>query len=154
MFTREQVKEYKTAFWEKFRQKMEKQRSATGKRKNWLHYRSNIKGIFFRLEVTGKEAFFAIDIQMKDEGVRDIVWEQFMETRLLLESTIGNEMVCLPSYSLATDTISHRMQWTLEGVNLFNESDHERIMNFLAEKIKGLDEYWADFFDLFYSLCS
>lgn len=154
MFKKEELKLIRTEFWEKFRVVMDKERSATGKRKNWLHYRSNVKDLYFRLDFTANEAFLAIDVQMKDEGVRDIVWEQFMETKMLLENMIGNELVCLPSYSIDANTLVHRMKWTLEGVSLFNEHDHDLAVSFLKEKIKGLDEFWAEFFELFYALCN
>jgi len=154
MFTKDELKEIRAEFWEKFRVSIDRERSATGRRKNWLHYRSNIKDLYFRLDVTASEAFLAIDIQMKDDGVKDIVWEQFMETKKLLMSYIGEEMECLPSYSLTPELSVHRMKWTLPGVSLFEEKDHTKIIAFLKEKMKGLDEFWAEFFDLFYALCS
>jgi hypothetical protein len=36
------------------------------------------------MDVTAREAYLAIDIQFQDEGIREIVWEQFMETAALL----------------------------------------------------------------------
>lgn len=153
MFTKDELKQIRIVFWDGFGSLMQKERSLTGKRKNWTNYKSNIKGVYFRMDVTDKEAFLAIDIQIKDNGVRDIVWEQFSETHLLLKNCIGNEMELLPSYSLTEYCEVHRMKWSLPDVSLFNKQQHEEIYEFLRLKIKGLDEYWSDFYHLFDALC-
>jgi hypothetical protein len=153
MFKKEELKHIRTEFWESFRKQMEKARSASGRRKNWVNYKSNIRDIYFRMDVTGQEAYFAIDIQFQDEGIREIVWEQFMETAALLRSLIGEEMECLPDTELAPGLVVHRLKWSKNNVSLFNPGNHEEIQSFLEEKIKGLDEFWSDFFDLFYGLC-
>lgn len=153
MFKKEELKQIRTDFWESFRKRMEKVRSASGKRKNWVNYKSNIRDIYFRMDVTGKEAFLAIDIQFQDEGIREIVWEQFMETAVLMRGLIGEEMECLPDTVLTPGFTAHRLKWTLQDVSLFEPSNHEKIQTFLEQKIRRLDEFWTDFFELFYGLC-
>ena len=154
MFTKEELRQIRSEFWERFRLKMEKERSASGRRKNWLHYRSNIADLYFRLDFDGNEAVLFIDLQMKDEGVREVVWEQFMETKNILIQCVGDELQLLPSYSLSNHIEVHRMKWSLTGVSIFNPDDHGKAIDYLKEKIKGLDEFWSDYFDLFYALCN
>ena len=50
MLTKEELKLYKTTFWEEFKQYMSKHRSASGRKMNWLQYRTDIKYIFLRLQ--------------------------------------------------------------------------------------------------------
>jgi hypothetical protein len=154
MFKKEELKHIRTEFWESFRKRMEKARSASGRRKNWVNYKSNIRDIYFRMDVTGQEAYFAIDIQFQDEGIREIVWEQFMEAAALMRGLIGEEMECLPDTVLNPGLTVHRLKWTKHNVSLFESSDHEKIQTFLEQKIRGLDEFWTDFFELFYGLCN
>ncbi|MBP5983845.1 MAG: DUF4268 domain-containing protein, partial [Fluviicola sp.] len=73
MFSKEELKQYKTDFWIAFKKRMQDKRSSNGRRINWLNYPSEIPYIFIRLDATAKEARFMIDIQPKDDGIRAII---------------------------------------------------------------------------------
>jgi hypothetical protein len=153
MLKKETLRILRTNFWTAFEKYNQKQKSASGKRVNWTNYKSNIKDIYFRLDFTTTEAFLAIDLQMKDFDIRELVWEQFMETKNLLLNYVGTEMELMPNHLLNDGQNVHRICWRQSDVNIINASDYERTIEFLSKKIRGLDEFWCDFSDLFVALC-
>ncbi len=153
MLKKEEQKALRINFWNLFEQHNKKSRSAGGRRVNWTQYKTGIKDIYIRMDFNTKEAFCAIDLQMKDLGIRELVWEQFMETQNLLLNYVGKEMLLLPHFTNFEEQSIHRMCWKMEDVSITKETDYPKVIEFLTEKIKGVDEFWTEFSELFAALC-
>lgn len=153
MLKKEELRELRTAFWTEFDDFNKKKRTAANRKISWAQYKSGIKDIYFRLDFDTKEAYFAIDLQMRDPEIRELVWEQFMETENLLLNHVGPELEKLPNHSTKEGLAIHRIQWTLRDVSIMNKDDYSKVIRFLSEKVQGLDMFWFEFSDLFVALC-
>ncbi len=153
MLKKEELREIRTEFWSEFDEFNKKKRTAANRKISWAQYKSGIKDIYFRLDFDAKEAYFAIDLQMRDPEIRELVWEQFMETENLLLTHIGPEMEKLPNHTTKEGLPIHRLQWTIRDVSIMNKEDYPKAIKFLSEKIQGLDRFWYEFSDLFVALC-
>lgn len=153
MLKKEELRELRTDFWSKFDEFNKKKRTAANRKISWAQYKSGIKDIYFRLDFDAKEAYFAIDLQMRDPEIRELVWEQFMETENLLLTHIGPEMEKFPNYTTKEGLAIHRLQWAIKDLSILNKEDYPKAIRFLSEKIQGLDEFWFEFSDLFVALC-
>lgn len=151
MFSKEELRERKTLFWEGLKTRMQHHRSANGKRMNWINYKTGIKFLFVRLDVNSKRAIFALDLQPKDEGVREIFWEQLHELKMVLESEMGpgnwNDDFEI-KYGLSVARIS----WELPGVNMFKKEDTDKIYAFFQEKLIAFDSFYTDFDEILLTL--
>lgn len=153
MLNKEELRELRSTFWTEFEEFNKKKRNAGNRKLAWSQYKSGIKDIYFRLDFDTKEACFSIDLQMRDPGIRELVWEQFMETEKLLLNHVGPELEKLPNLLTKEGIYIHRMKWSLSNVSIMNESDYPKAIRFLSKKIQGLDEFWFEFSDLFVALC-
>jgi hypothetical protein len=153
MLNKEELRELRIDFWNEFEEFTRKKRTANNRKINWASYKSGIKDIYFRLDFDTKEAFLAIDLQMRDSGVRELVWDQFLETEKLLKTHVGDELEFYPNFALDEGFEIHRLKWALANVNITNKKDYPRVVDFLFEKIHGLDRFWFEFSDLFNALC-
>ena len=153
MLKKEELRQLRLDFWDDFEVFTRKKRTANNRKMNWAQYKSGIKDIYFRLDFDTKEAFLAIDLQMRDSGVRELVWDQFMETENLLKTHVGPELEFHPNFALDEGFEIHRMKWTLTDVNIANKKDYPKVVQFLSDKIQGLDRFWFEFSDLFNALC-
>jgi hypothetical protein len=153
MLKKEELRELRTAFWTEFDEFNKKKRTAANRKISWAQYKSGIKDIYFRLDFDSKEAFFAIDLQMRDPEIRELVWEQFMETEKLLLNHVGLELEKLPNLLTKEGIYIHRMKWSLPDVSIMNQEDYPKAIRYLSAKIQGLDEFWFEFSDLFVALC-
>lgn len=48
--------------------------------------------------------------------------------------------------------IYSRIYWELKNVNYFNEEDHEKIYNFLRDRLLEFDEFYQEFKEILISL--
>ena len=149
---KEELKALNQEFWSLFEQETGKMRSANNRKMNWAGYPSGIKDLFFRFRFTTQEAFFSIDLQMRDAGIRTLIFEQFLETQKLLQDFVGSEMEVIPS-DFENDLEISRLKWQLSDVSLVNAEDYDKAIQFFKAKIKGMDAYWFEFSDLFVALC-
>lgn len=151
MYTKEEKKAIKTEFWTSFGVYMRKYTSQYGK-VHWVNYKTKIKDLYFRLEFTNSEAIFAIDLQHKDDGIRELFYEQLTELKVVLQDSIGEELqwqeLCFNEFNQPISRIST----SLSGVNLYNKDDWHKVFLFFEKKMVGLHEFWLDFKEIFIQL--
>lgn len=152
MFSKEERKEIHQAFWKRFKSKVSNDKNAEGKRVNWLNYPTKLKQIYVRLQSNNSEAMFSIDIQDKDEGIRDLIWEQFIELKKVFQSEMPSECIWNKEAYNAAGQHIYRISWTLKDVNMYEALDEERIFTFFDEHLKGFDRFYVEFRDVLYGL--
>ena len=128
-------------FFQQFTQHMSSHKIVGGGGKNWDAYKTGIKGLYFRI-LTQPKVTLAIDLQFKDESIRELVYDQFCELRRLLASDWNEE----PLYEKNTVYISgeplSRISVSLDSVYFYNQEEWPEIMEWLEHKLVGLDSFW------------
>jgi hypothetical protein len=152
MFGKEEKKIWITEFWEGYIKHMKSNTSKRGSHIAWVNYPTNVKGLFFRYYVDAKQAKVAIDIQDKDEGIREIHWEQFTELKKILEGYFGDTLIWQKEAENQANKPISQIYVEQTNVNLFRKEDHQKIYKFLEENIIKLDEFWEIYFDIFEEL--
>lgn len=154
MFSKEQLKQLKTDFWQRFKTKMQNTRSSNGRKMNWLAYPSEVRDIYIRVDADAKGARLTFDIQGKDDGVRAIIWEQLGELKVVLEQEMGNSGVWIENASSMHVAQFNRIQWERTDLSFYRVEDHEEIMNFLSERLIAFDRFYQEFKDILINLAS
>ncbi|WP_343604778.1 DUF4268 domain-containing protein [Fluviicola sp.] len=152
MYTKEELRQLRTDFWNQFKVKMQKVKSSNGRRMNWLAYPSEVKDIYIRIDADGKGARLTFDIQGKDEGVRQILWEQLQELKVVLESEMGPEGVWIERASSSSVSEFNRIIWERNDLNFFKQEDHPEIQRFLADRLIHFDAFYQEFKDILINL--
>jgi len=128
-------------FFQQFTQHMSSHKIVGGGGKNWDAYKTGIKGLYFRI-LTQPKVTLAIDLQFKDESIRELVYDQFCELRRLLASEWNEE----PVYEKNTVYISgeplSRISVSLDSVYFYNQEEWPEILEWLEHKLVGLDSFW------------
>jgi len=128
-------------FFQQFTQHMSSHKIVGGGGKNWDAYKTGIKGLYFRI-LTQPKVTLAIDLQFKDESIRELVYDQFYELRRLLASEWNEE----PLYEKNTVYISgeplSRISVSFDQVYFYNQEQWPEIMEWLEHKLVGLDSFW------------
>lgn len=152
MFSKEERKEIHEGFWKRFKSYTSKLRNEDGRRINWLNYPTSLKQIYVRLHADNQCARFSIEIQDKDEGVRDLIWEQFHELQKVMENEMPEPGVwSTNAFNLANQPI-YRISWTLDDVNMYKTHDEEAIFEFYKKHLIGFDKFYTDFKEVLFGL--
>ena len=151
MFSKDEKKQFNSDFWNSFGLYMKKYNQRLG-RVRWVNYRSNVKDIFFRLSMTPKEAIFSIEIQHKDDDIRELFYEQFLQLKTVLESNIGNDLVWEQVSFNQYDSPVSRITVQLSDISIYNKNDWQKTFQFYEKRMVGLHEFWEEFKEVFKQL--
>lgn len=139
-------------FWGDFKAMMKKHMSSTGRRINWLSYPTEARDLYVRLQATGKGTSFSFDIQCKDDGVREIVWEQMGELKNVFLAEMVEEGSWLEEYVTNDGRVISRITWERNDLNYYNDNDVPEIYAFLKEKLINFDRFYQEYKDILLNL--
>ena len=152
MLSKEEHKLYKITFWDEFKKHMQKHRSASGKKINWLQYRTGLKNIFLRLETDKKGIRICFDIQIKEPSVREIVWEQMGELKKVLRDEMEDEGIWEEHFYNETINDFCRIYWEESSLNYLDLNHRKSIFNFFENKLIRFDRFYDNYKDILINL--
>lgn len=143
MYSREETKKLKEHFWTTFGQYMAAVPSSDMEKINWVNYKTGIKNIFFRMNVTNKNATLMIEMSQPDEGIRHLVFEQLLELKPVFRAALQEEWdwsnVCFDEYGKEVSRVST----SLENVSILKREDWPALISFFKPRIIALDDFWS-----------
>ena len=149
MFTKDEEKALKAAFWGTLTTKIQKFRSVNGRRINWFKYPTGLNDIYVRTEVDQHGCRVCVDLQFKNVGIRELFYEQFLETKTVFENTLESPVKWQPHFDHAYGTTVSRVSVENTTTNLYRQEDWPEMHTFIITHLKRIDEYWNDFGELF-----
>ena len=152
MLSQTERKALNTDFYTALGLMMQGNYSATGKRIRWTNYKTGIRNVYVRMEVDARKAVFCIDIQHKDEGMRQLFWEQFTELKGLLTEALGDDLVWHEHFYKADGTAISRIEKVLPQGSLYQKETWPELLGFLKKQLLAFDGVWADVYDIFKAL--
>lgn len=152
MLSKEDLKAYNSQFWDVFRIRMRKHKSSNGRRINWINYPSDVKSVFIRLHADKKGVALNFDVQFKDPEILDLVWEQLLEMRKIMETTMEIKGEWLEDNYLENGLRFYRIQWAKPDLNYFKPETHEEIYIFLETTLLKFDEFYQEFKEIVINL--
>lgn len=152
MYNKEEKKALTAAFWGTLTPKIQKFRSASGRKVNWFKYPTGLNDIYVRVEADQNGCRICIDLQFKNDGIRELFYEQFLETKTVFENTMETPVKWSPNYVHSYGTIVSRISVENNTTNLYNQETWMEMQEFIITHLKRVDEYWNDFGDLFKTL--
>ncbi|MGG9962496.1 DUF4268 domain-containing protein [Ferruginibacter sp. SUN106] len=139
MYSKEQTAKLTSQFWTSLGQYMKPVAGASGEPVNWINYKTGIRYIYFKMEVSNTKAIIAIEISHSNPAERLQYYHQFVALKKLLATSFHwqwNETV-----HTGHKTISSITQ-QLDNVNILNQADWPAIISFLKPRIIALDAFW------------
>ena len=151
MLSKEDRKAKNEAFWDGYKKLMRKHMSSTGRRINWLHYPTEAKDLYLRLEGNAKVCAVHFDLQARDQGVMDVLWEQMGELKSVLVAEMGEEGLWIEGLEI-NNVYTCRISWSTDKYNYFNEQDVPQMYAFLEERCIRFDAFYQEYKDILLSL--
>ena len=144
MFTREEIKEARLAFWEGFRQYCRRQRIY----RRWVLTGVKIKSVQLKFYADERKALVLFQIDHKNVLRRFEVYECFLSYQNLFRQAAGEDLQWEEEYRGIEGQEVSAIYFELPGVNIYRQADWERIYAFFVDKMPRLEELYFEFRDL------
>jgi hypothetical protein len=118
--------------------------SSEGEKINWINYRTGEKDIAFRMDADNRKAFISIELCHRDQSLRQLYFEQFLQFRSLLENTTGEKWNWQPDSQDLNGRACSVIFTQLEAVSIFNRDDWPALISFFKPRIIALDSFWTE----------
>ena len=151
MYSKEESKALRKDFWTSFGVYMKKYNKEFQQKIRWVNYDTKCKDIYFRLDASKKMAFFSIDLQHRDEGLRSIFYEQLTELKAVLTDSFTQELTWDPEFETPYG-ISARIYVELHNVSVFNKDNWREMFQFMEQNIVDAHNFWEDYGEIFKNL--
>lgn len=145
MFSKDEAKELTKLFWTSFGKYMGKHQSYYGKHIKWVNYKTGVNDVYFRLRADNKRAEIAVEIQQKDEGIRKLYYEQFLELKRVFTDLVGEWVWEEDIYNESGIQISKIHLPYDKKVNIYIKDTWLDCFHFFEDNIIKLDEFWSEF---------
>jgi Domain of unknown function (DUF4268) len=122
---------------------------ANGEAVNWINYRTGIKGIYFRMDAGKNTARIGIELDLRDDELKERYYKQLELVRNLLEDETGEQWEWEKHLQDEQRRPISRISKTLEGINIFNKADWPGIISFFKPRIMAMDRFWEEVRDGF-----
>lgn len=144
MYTKQEASAITTAFWTSLGQYMKPVPSIWKEKVNWLNYKTGIKDVYIRMHASKSEASIGIEIAIPDEVIRQLVFEQVLMMKKMLEAETGEPWNWEANYSNQYGIEQSRIFIVLPAVNVFKKQDWPAIISFFKPRLIALDAFWAN----------
>ena len=151
MWSKEEAKKRRIKFFTNFGIYMKKSIPKYGEKIRWVNYRTGVSSIKFKIEAKKGYSRVCIDINNKDEGVREVFFEQFEELKTILHSTM-DELNWVKKHRIDSGLYISRIYTELKGPSINQESEWGQIYRFLEKNMCALHEFWELSQDVFKDL--
>ncbi|WP_254093527.1 DUF4268 domain-containing protein [Dawidia soli] len=134
----------KEEFWTTFGRYMSPIPSAEGFKINWVNYHTKLKDVYFRMDAGRKAAVISISIEQRDQAIQELYFEQFLELKNILHTTLEEEWVWQLHVPVEDGKIVSRIYTELAGVSVFNRDQWAELISFFKPRIIALDAFWEN----------
>ena len=143
MYTRQEASQIKQQFWTAFGKYMAPVLSAEGEKINWINYKTGVRFIHFKMDVSKEAACIGIEIVKKDPVVAKQLYDKFMLLQDGLEQSLGEKWIFEPHSVDEYGAPLSRIICLMPGVSVFNQTHWPQIISFLKPRIINLDNFWC-----------
>lgn len=149
MYSKEEASRIRKKFWVSLGHYMKLQESTCNVKVNWINYKTGIKGIEFKTDVTNKFARIAIEMKDPDIEIQALMFEQFEELKPMFHAQVGEDWIWFDEYFDEFGKQMAMIELKLDKVSVFRETDWPEIIRFLKNNLLKLDEFWCDAKEIF-----
>ena len=143
MFTREEASRIRQEFWTTFGKYMSPVPSAEGMKINWINYHTRIKDLYFRMDAGQHGAAIYISIEHRDLDIQQYYFEQFLQFKNILHSTLEEEWDW-QLHATAADRVISKISKTLPDCSILNRDHWPELISFFKPRIIALDSFWEN----------
>ncbi|MGJ7030048.1 DUF4268 domain-containing protein [Niabella hirudinis] len=143
MYGKNEAALLKKEFWTAFGTYLKPVLNADGQKVNWVNYKTGIKGIYFRTDVTKRAASVAVELTHPGTERRMELFEKLIALKPVFIEIAGSDWLWQTEVYDEEGRPISRILIQQEPVNIFNKSDWPAIISFFKQHLIALDAFWS-----------
>ncbi|MDH6358324.1 DUF4268 domain-containing protein [Parabacteroides sp. PF5-9] len=144
MYSKEELKNLKTEFWESFAAYCEVQPYLRGRKKIWVLYNTKVKAVELKFDIVRKKTMVMIEVNHRQEDSRLEMVEKLTWYKETLERDLENELIWDICYRRETGQEVARIYILKEGADLHRREDWGELFAFMAQKMYLLERNFLE----------
>lgn len=146
MYSREEEKNIRLEFWKGFDTYCGKFPELAAKNPKWLLYKTGIKHLELKFDVSPHRVCIALELNHKNEGRRLDMFEALEPYRMLLEDNLEDVHWEFSMYIEGEKEVG-RIYMERQGLNYKRISDRQEIYDYMIDKMQILESNFLDIRD-------
>ncbi len=139
MFSKEESARIRKEFWTSFGKSFPKK---------WLLYNTKIKGFSFKFQAERKKAFICLDFEHPDEVANELLYDQLLSLRKLLESEYLPEVIFDDDFLLDSGKVIRRIYVMHDKkFSIYNKDTWRDCYEFFVEKMTQFELFFYEYED-------
>ncbi|MBZ4190968.1 DUF4268 domain-containing protein [Niabella beijingensis] len=150
MYSKNEAALIKKEFWTSLGTYLKPVLNAEGRKINWINYKTGVKSIYFRTDVTKKAATIAIELTHSDTEERSAAFEKLVSLKPVFNDMMPEVWQWQREVYDETGLPLSRILIQLENVTIFDRKDWPEIISFFKQHLTALDAFWSvarDYFE-------
>lgn len=139
MFSKEESAKLRKEFWTSFGKSFPRK---------WLLYNTKIKGFSFKFVADRKKAMVCLDLEHPDEIANELLYDQLLALKNLLEMDYLPEVIFDDSYELESGKVIHRI-YVLHNkkFSIYNKNSWRDCYEFFIDTMPQFELFFYEFED-------
>ena len=144
MYTKDELRELKIAFWESFASSCEVQPYLRDRKKIWILYNTKIKGVELKFDATRNGAYVILEVNHKQEDLRLEMFEKLTWYKETLEKDFPEGLIWDICYVRETGKEVARIYTCKEGIDFHRKEHWGEFFLFMASKMYLLERNFTE----------
>ncbi len=141
MYTKDEAKAIKTAFWDGFKRYSKKKGR---KMTSWVLKGTQIKEVQLKFDITEEGAFVMLQIDSKLDTSRLAVFESFEKYKPVIDETCGSDLIWDKHYYIKGFKEVSALYYHLPNVSIYNKENNDSCFEFFFKHMCLLEEAFLD----------
>lgn len=147
MYTKDELRELKIAFWESFAAYCEVQPYLQGRKKIWILYDTKIKGVELKFDATRNGAYVILEINHRQEDLRLEMFEKLSWYKETLEKDFNDGLIWDICFVRETGKEVARIYTEKTGIDIHRREHWGEFFHFMAPKMYLLERNFLEIAD-------
>lgn len=147
MYSREEAKELRVAFWNQFREFTNKRRKGKGRTGKWILDKTGINALNLRFHFDEHLALVGIDIETRNLDKRLEMFEKLESTRSQINQALGENTRWELEFIRENEKSVSRIYTAIEGVSILDRKSWNRVNMFFFDRMSALEDYFLEYKD-------
>jgi hypothetical protein len=149
MFSKEEAKQKREAFWDQFLTLSRRRRLRKKMPADWILGQTGVKALNLKFHVDRKVAQVGIDLETRNMDKRLTLYEKLESVKKILESNMGEPMKWELDYVRENGKSVSRIYLELDGIDIYDRSTWKAAHEFMYNKMMKLEDFYREYRDYF-----